>query len=70
MFLLKLVVAVAVMSFVLLGLMHFMPAWSDGQMLERLVRLGGLVVAGVVTYFAMLLLLGFRLKDFARSAIL
>jgi putative peptidoglycan lipid II flippase len=39
-------------------------------MLERLLRLGGLVAAGVVTYFSVLLLLGFRLKDFARKAIM
>ncbi|MDD1966791.1 murein biosynthesis integral membrane protein MurJ [Pseudomonas putida] len=69
-FLVKLLVAVSVMSAVLLGLMHVMPAWSDGQMLDRFLRLGGLVIAGVVAYFGMLLLLGFRLKDFARKAIL
>jgi putative peptidoglycan lipid II flippase len=68
-FLFKLIVAVLVMSGVLLGLMHFMPAWDQGGMLERLLRLGGLVAAGVVTYFSVLLLLGFRLKDFARKAI-
>jgi putative peptidoglycan lipid II flippase len=39
-------------------------------MLERFIRLGALVAAGVVTYFGMLLLLGFRLKDFARKAIM
>jgi putative peptidoglycan lipid II flippase len=66
----KLVIAVLAMSIVLLGLMHVMPAWSDGQMLERFLRLGALVLAGVVTYFGMLLLLGFRLRDFARSAIM
>ncbi|KPX17479.1 Protein MurJ -like protein [Pseudomonas syringae pv. delphinii] len=69
-FLFKLVVAVAVMSAVLLGLMHFMPAWDEGHMLERFLRLGALVAAGVVTYFAMLLVLGFRLRDFARKAIM
>ncbi|WP_397451315.1 murein biosynthesis integral membrane protein MurJ [Pseudomonas sp. NA-150] len=68
-FLFKLIIAVLVMTAVLLGVMHFMPAWDEGQMLERLLRLGVLVVAGVVTYFGMLLLLGFRPKDFARSAI-
>lgn len=69
-FLFKLCLAVGVMSGVLLGLMHVMPVWSDGQMLERFIRLGGLVAAGVVAYFVTLLLLGFRLKDFARSAVL
>lgn len=68
-YLCKLCLAAGVMSAVLLGLLHYMPAWDQGGMLERFVRLGLLVVAGVVTYFAMLLLLGFRLKDFARKAI-
>jgi len=65
----KLVVAVAVMSAVLLLGMHFMPAWDQGHMLERFLRLGALVVAGVVAYFGMLLLLGFRLRDFNRKAL-
>ena len=57
------------MAAVLLGLMHFMPAWGDGQMLERFMRLGVLVVAGVVVYFGMLLLQGFRLRDFNRKSL-
>jgi putative peptidoglycan lipid II flippase len=65
----KLVVAVTVMSAVLLAGMHFMPAWDEGHMLERFLRLGALVVAGVVAYFGMLLLLGFRLRDFNRKAL-
>jgi putative peptidoglycan lipid II flippase len=36
----------------------------------RLVRLGALVVAGVVAYFGMLAILGFRLRDFSRRAVL
>ncbi len=52
-----------------LGLMHFMPAWDQGHMLERFMRLGVLVVAGVVVYFGMLLLQGFRLRDFNRKSI-
>ncbi|MNN70852.1 putative peptidoglycan biosynthesis protein MurJ [compost metagenome] len=68
-FSLKLVLAVGVMSAVLLGLMHFMPAWGEGGMLERFLRLGALVVAGVVAYFGMLALLGFRLRDFNRKAL-
>ena len=68
-FALKLLVAVAMMSAVLLGLMHVMPAWSEGHMLERFMRLGVLVVAGVVVYFGMLLLQGFRLRDFNRKSL-
>lgn len=68
-FLFKLVVAVAVMVAVLLGLLQVMPAWAEGEMFVRLVRLGALVVAGLVAYFGMLLLLGFRPRDFARRAL-
>lgn len=68
-FTLRLLLAVAVMSAVLLGLMHFMPAWDQGHMLQRFLRLGVLVVAGVVAYFGMLALLGFRLRDFNRKAL-
>jgi putative peptidoglycan lipid II flippase len=68
-FLLKLALAVAVMAAVLVALLHLMPAWEEGGMLLRLLRLGALVAAGVVAYFGMLLLLGFRPRDFARRAI-
>lgn len=68
-FLCKLLLAVAVMGAMLVLVMHFMPAWSEGNMLLRLLRLGGLVLVGLASYFAMLLLLGFRLRDFARRAV-
>lgn len=68
-FLFKLVVAVLVMAAALLGVMHYMPVWSEGTMLWRLLRLGVLVAAGLASYFATLLLLGFRLRDFSRRAV-
>jgi putative peptidoglycan lipid II flippase len=67
-FLGKLLLAVATMGATLLLVMHFMPAWSEGNMLLRLLRLAGLVLVGLASYFATLLLLGFRLRDFARRA--
>ena len=67
-FLGKLLLAVLAMAAVLLLAMHFMPAWAEGNMLVRLLRLGGLVLLGLLSYFGMLLLLGFRLRDFARRA--
>ncbi|MDP3816760.1 murein biosynthesis integral membrane protein MurJ [Pseudomonas sp.] len=67
-FLGKLLLAVLSMSAVLLLAMHYMPAWAEGDMLWRLLRLGGLVVVGLLSYFGMLLLLGFRLRDFARRS--
>ena len=69
-FLCKLVAAALVMVGVLLGLLWLLPAWSEGIMLERLLRLGGLVAAGAASYFAALAILGFRLRDFARRAVL
>lgn len=68
-FLAKLVVAVLLMSAVLLVGMHYMPAWEQGQMLERFLRLGVLILAGVVTYFGSLFVFGFRPRDFARKAL-
>ncbi len=68
-FMFKLVLAVAAMVAVLLGCMHFMPAWAEGGMVERFLRLGGLVTAGLFTYFATLALLGFRIRDFSRKAL-
>jgi putative peptidoglycan lipid II flippase len=68
-FLGKLTLAVLVMALVLLGCMELMPAWSQGGMAERFLRLGLLVGAGVLAYFGMLLLLGFRIRDFSRRAL-
>jgi len=68
-FLLKLVLAVVLMSAVLLAGMHYMPAWEQGIMLERFMRLGALILAGVVTYFGCLYLCGFRPRHFARKAL-
>jgi len=65
----KLLLAVVAMAAVLLGMMQFMPAWSDGQMLARFVRLGALVLTGVVVYFGVLFAFGFRLRDFARRGL-
>ena len=69
MFLAKLVLAVVLMSAVLLVGMHYMPAWEQGIMLQRFMRLGVLIVAGVVTYFGCLFLCGFRPRHFARKAL-
>ncbi len=62
-------VMLVLMSAVLLAGMHYMPAWEQGIMLERFLRLGALIVAGVVTYFGCLYLCGFRPRHFARKAL-
>lgn len=69
MFASKLLAAVLVMVVVLVGMLWLMPAWSDGNMLARLLRLGALVAAGALSYFAVLGILGFRLRDFSRRSI-
>ena len=66
-FLFRLVVAVAIMAAALLGILHVMPSWGEGEMYARLLRLAAVCVVGGGSYFVMLALLGFRLRDFARS---
>ncbi|MFZ4833685.1 murein biosynthesis integral membrane protein MurJ [Rouxiella sp. Mn2063] len=65
-FLFKLLIAVLTMSAALIGVMTLMPDWEQGDMMMRMLRLAVVVVAGVVAYFAMLGLLGFRPREFAR----
>ncbi|MGN8257706.1 murein biosynthesis integral membrane protein MurJ [Pseudomonas sp. SMSB3] len=69
MFLGKLVLSVALMTTVLLLGMHYLPAWAEGNMLERLLRLAALIAAGVVTYFGALYLCGIRPRHFMRKAL-
>ncbi|KGM26288.1 membrane protein [Photorhabdus luminescens] len=64
-FLFKLVVAIAVMIAVLAVTLWLMPAWEQGNMAMRLLRLMVVVIAGAGSYFAALISMGFRLKDFA-----
>ncbi|MBK4716363.1 MULTISPECIES: murein biosynthesis integral membrane protein MurJ [Tenebrionibacter/Tenebrionicola group] len=68
-FLLRLVIAVLVMSAALLGMMQLMPAWELGAMPYRLLRLMAVVAVGIAAYFATLAALGFRPKDFARRTV-
>ncbi|MFF7706091.1 murein biosynthesis integral membrane protein MurJ [Pseudomonas sp. NPDC007930] len=65
----KLLLAVLAMAAALYGVMQCMPAWADGVMWQRFLRLGVLVGAGVAVYFGVLLALGFRLRDFARRGL-
>ncbi|MEH2920808.1 murein biosynthesis integral membrane protein MurJ [Samsonia erythrinae] len=68
-FLVRLLIAVAVMSLVLLGILGWMPAWDEGSMTLRILRLLVVVIAGAAAYFATLALLGFRPRDFARRSV-
>ena len=66
-FLMRLFIAVVVMAAALLGMMYVMPDWASGNMLSRLVRLAGVCAVGGAVFFAVLAILGFRVKDFARQ---
>ncbi|NDL62577.1 murein biosynthesis integral membrane protein MurJ [Acerihabitans arboris] len=66
-FMVRLIIAVAVMAAALLGMLWVMPDWAQGSMLARLLRLALVVAVGVVAYFTTLAALGFRIRDFARS---
>ncbi|WP_016857629.1 murein biosynthesis integral membrane protein MurJ [Candidatus Williamhamiltonella defendens] len=63
-FIAKLLMAVSVMCLVLFGLLSIMPPWDLGGMAYRLFRLSGIVIAGATSYFAVLLILGVRLRHF------
>lgn len=68
-FLARLMVAVLVMSGVLVGMLILMPDWETGSMLYRLSRLMLVVIVGAAAYFATLMLLGFKLKEFAKRTV-
>lgn len=68
-FLAKLSLAVSLMSAVLLVLLMYMPDWARDGMLLRLIRLGALVAAGLLSYLLALWVLGFRPKDFMRRSL-
>jgi len=65
-FVVKLSLALGVMGVVLHFAMGDASLWLSLGLMHRLVYLSGLVVLGAVSYFAMLLLLGFRPRDYIR----
>jgi putative peptidoglycan lipid II flippase len=64
----RLLCALAAMGLVLWFAAGLDTDWLDMPKLERMLRLSSLVVGGVVAYFGVLWMLGFRLKDFRRQA--
>ncbi|MQY52028.1 murein biosynthesis integral membrane protein MurJ [Rhodocyclus gracilis] len=67
-FFLRLAVALGVLAAVLWGGMGATEDWLRWAISERLLRLTALLGFGVFAYFATLGVLGFRLRDFKRSA--
>lgn len=68
-FLGKLLFALVVMVAVLFGLLYLMPAWEQGNMLMRMLRLILVVILGASSYFAALYVSGFRPRDFTQRSI-
>lgn len=66
-FLCRLALAVIIMAAALVGMLTVIQDWEQGSMPWRLLRLMGVVAVGVVVYFSTMWLVGFRLRDFARS---
>ena len=65
-FMIKLLLAVQAMAIVLWWLAGPDAAWLAAGAMTRVLKLAGLVVAGGITYFGVLWLLGFRWRDFNR----
>jgi len=68
-FLFKLLVAVSIMAAILFYGAGANALWLKYGLVEKLFRLTVLVSLGALIYFAMLWLLGFRLKDFTRRTV-
>jgi putative peptidoglycan lipid II flippase len=65
-FLIKLFIALSVMAAVLYFAKGDANSWLAFSLIKRLFYLTGLVVLGAVSYFATLVLLGFRPRDYMR----
>ena len=68
-FMFKLFIALSVMAVVLYFAMGDANAWLQFGLMKRLIYISGLVILGGVSYFATLLLLGFRPRDYIRRVI-
>ncbi len=68
-FLLKLALALVVMAIALYYAKGDTSVWLHLHLIKRLMAITGLVILGAVSYFATLMLLGFRPRDYIRRVI-
>ena len=66
-FLVKIIIALAVMGLVLWSATGSDTSWLQSTTYERAIRLSWIIAAGAASYFAALWALGFRIKDFVRK---
>jgi len=69
-FMLKLVMAVAVMAVAVHYAAGADTAWFDYRLWEKILRVLGLVLMGAGVYFSMLWIMGIRVKDFMRRTVI
>lgn len=67
-YLLRLLVAVTLMGAVVVWLAGPLSSWSEAALAERVLRLGGVIAAAGLTYFASLALMGVRPSDLRMRA--
>jgi putative peptidoglycan lipid II flippase len=65
----KVMVAIIVMAGLLYVATGSAQTWIAYSFVQRLLHLSGLVLLGMASYFGVLFLLGFRLKDFSRRTV-
>ena len=68
-FFIKILTAIVAMATALYFAAGSSQSWIHYSLSERLLNLFGLVLVGVVSYFGVLYVLGFRLKDFSRRTV-
>ena len=68
-FFIKILTAIVAMTTALYFAAGSSQNWIHYSLSERLLNLVGLVLVGVVSYFGVLFILGFRLKDFSRRTV-
>lgn len=68
-FVLKLILAVVVMGAVVQYVAGADALWFDYGLMEKIMRLLGLLLVGIGSYFVMLWLMGVRVKDFMRRTV-
>ena len=69
-FIIKLIIAVTIMGLAIYFAAGDEQLWLDYKLIEKMLRLVGLLLLGVVTYFGVLWIVGIRVQDFMRRIVI
>jgi putative peptidoglycan lipid II flippase len=69
-FIIKLIIAVTIMGLAIYFAAGDEQLWLDYTLIEKMLRLVGLLLLGVVTYFGVLWIVGIRVQDFMRRIVI